>query len=348
MSQTAFAPDPIYMTPVVAASPRSDAAIQSSASAGALLRNCRAADIDEHTEQLLDWNLNYEQLDGGPFRGAFADIRAQGVQLFVESTSRRVRQRGHLPQGTVGVAMLLAGQGEMCINGQRGHTDTLVLVHGAELDFCTPVDCVLAGVVMDAGLLQDSLSGLPDVGERLPAGGLLALTPPAADLVPLQTLLRQVAQIAQEQPDRLGRAVLEPQWRDALTWHLTSAVAPALRAGELGSTGQHKRLVDEACAWMLARSDELPSLLALCQYLKVSPRKLGYCFQEVLGMSPARYFKVARLNAARRELSRSHPTESTVYDVAARWGFWHFGHFSTDYKQLFSELPSDTLRRHRS
>jgi AraC-like DNA-binding protein len=35
-----------------------------------------------------------------------------------------------------------------------------------------------------------------------------------------------------------------------------------------------------------------------------------------------------------------------VTDAATAWGFWHFGHFSQEYKKLFGELPSDTLRRY--
>jgi AraC-type DNA-binding domain-containing proteins len=64
-------------------------------------------------------------------------------------------------------------------------------------------------------------------------------------------------------------------------------------------------------------------------------------------MSPARYVKAVRLNAVRRELRSVRDPFISIYDVAARWGFWHFGHFSADYKRQFAELPSDTLRRAR-
>jgi AraC family ethanolamine operon transcriptional activator len=48
-----------------------------------------------------------------------------------------------------------------------------------------------------------------------------------------------------------------------------------------------------------------------------------------------------RLNAVRREL-RNGTADQTIGDVAARWGFWHMGHFSHDYKALFGETPSHT------
>lgn len=334
----------LTMTHVAAFLDRLGATTDAGEVSGAVLRNFQAVDIDEHTKQLLDWNLNYDQLDGGVFRGEFTDIRTDGMQVFVESTNRRVRQRGHLPPGTVGIATLLTGQGKMCINGLQGHNDTLVFVHATELDLCTPPDCVLAGVVIDVSLLDGGLTFVPGMREALDTGTLLAVTPPQATLAPLQSLLKDVAQAAREQPQWLGKVVLERHWRDALQWQLASALVPATSDDTKGQARANKRLVDEACEWMLIQVDEPPSMLSLCQQFGVSPRKLSYCFQDVLGMSPARYFKVARLNAVRRELRRAHPSETSVYDIAARWGFWHFGHFSADYKKFFSELPSDTLR----
>ena len=45
--------------------------------------------------------------------------------------------------------------------------------------------------------------------------------------------------------------------------------------------------------------------------------------------------------AVRRRLKSA----ASVTEAATEFGFWHFGHFSTDYKKQFAELPSETLRR---
>jgi hypothetical protein len=34
-----------------------------------------------------------------------------------------------------------------------------------------------------------------------------------------------------------------------------------------------------------------------------------------------------------------------VSAVANRWGFWHLGQLAADYRNLFDELPSETLAR---
>jgi AraC family ethanolamine operon transcriptional activator len=35
----------------------------------------------------------------------------------------------------------------------------------------------------------------------------------------------------------------------------------------------------------------------------------------------------------------------TIQDIASHWGFWHLSQFAQDYRQLFGELPSDTLHK---
>jgi AraC family ethanolamine operon transcriptional activator len=88
-------------------------------------------------------------------------------------------------------------------------------------------------------------------------------------------------------------------------------------------------------------------MLELCRRTGASRRKLSYSFQEVLGTSPAKYLRAARLNGVRRELKAASRSQLNVQDVASRWGFDHLSQFSQDYKHLFGELPSDTLKNSR-
>lgn len=83
----------------------------------------------------------------------------------------------------------------------------------------------------------------------------------------------------------------------------------------------------------------------LCAAISVPERTLRLCCQESLGMSPKKYLTLRRMNFARRTLLASVPGETSVTDVATSYGFWHFGRFSSVYRSLFNELPSDTLSK---
>ncbi|MBV8618535.1 MAG: helix-turn-helix domain-containing protein [Curvibacter sp.] len=312
-----------------------------------LVRSTESHDIDLHTQQLQNWDLRYEQLDCGRFEGAFSEVRWPGMQIFIERTTRRIRQRGMLPADACGAGILLEGQGPVCLNGQQSDRGTLIACDAAELDLCTPADCTLAGMVIDGPLLREATRRLSDLDALLQPGALLAMKPPEASLAPWRTLLTQSVQTVSRQPALMDDDGFRQRLQDDLLYSLISAMEGAHRAQRIYPCDRRKRIVDRACELILSRPDAPPTMLEVCDQVGASPRKLGYCFNEVLGLSPARYIKAVRLNAVRRELSHGEAAGCSVYDVAARWGFWHFGHFSADYKRQFAELPSETLRRGR-
>ena len=62
-------------------------------------------------------------------------------------------------------------------------------------------------------------------------------------------------------------------------------------------------------------------------------------------MGPVRYLWLRRMYLARRALLLATPQTATVTQTAMDHGFWELGRFSTQYRSLFGEPPSATLRR---
>jgi len=77
----------------------------------------------------------------------------------------------------------------------------------------------------------------------------------------------------------------------------------------------------------------------------MSIRTLQQAFADHLGISPLTFIKQARLRRIRHELLRASRWETTVTDIAVRWGFTHLSNFSSSYKKLFGESPSRTLKK---
>jgi AraC-like DNA-binding protein len=98
-----------------------------------------------------------------------------------------------------------------------------------------------------------------------------------------------------------------------------------------------------------AALDEYPDqalfIPEICKAIGVSRRTLQVCCEEQLGTNPKRYLLLRRMSLARQALRGSAPRETTVTEIATRYGFWQFGRFAGEYRSLFGELPSATLAR---
>lgn len=303
--------------------------------------------LDDHTEHLA-WPLNYDQLDRGCFEGTMLELRLPGLQLFRETTSRALRQRGGVQSGAIGIARMCHGEGSLHYQGREASNQLVICGLDQELDMRTPPDCTLAGMVVDTQLLSLSMP-LNDTAAPLEqpwvASSFVAESASHATLIDFVT--HSLALLGQR-PQLLDDERTMNTLRDHALLHIIDTLSQVEESGGPVAAATRQRVVAHACELMLSRPDEPPSLLDICRQVAVSPRKLGYCFQEVLGQSPQAFLRVLRLNAARRELARLDREGTSVYDVAARWGFWHFGRFSTDYKLHFGESPSQTLKRGRA
>ena len=76
----------------------------------------------------------------------------------------------------------------------------------------------------------------------------------------------------------------------------------------------------------------------------VSERTLRDAFQHYFGVGPVQYLNMRTLHQIRRALKTADPSRATVSDIATQFGVWHFGRLAQDYRFLFGELPSQTLR----
>jgi AraC-like DNA-binding protein len=107
------------------------------------------------------------------------------------------------------------------------------------------------------------------------------------------------------------------------------------------------RVVKRAQEFMHSRL-ELPVTLAdLCAHVGVSARSLQQTFAQCTGTSPMAFLRDLRLDAVRAALQQPAREERgpQVSEVAARYGFFHLGHFAEGYRKRFGETPSETRLR---
>jgi AraC family transcriptional regulator, ethanolamine operon transcriptional activator len=108
-----------------------------------------------------------------------------------------------------------------------------------------------------------------------------------------------------------------------------------------------KQIIRKAMDFVDQRAGEYVPVRELATAAGVSERTLRTAFREYFRIGPVRFLKLRTLHQARRALIDSDCSTTTVADIATRFGVWEFGRFAHDYRLLFGELPSETLRHLR-
>lgn len=103
--------------------------------------------------------------------------------------------------------------------------------------------------------------------------------------------------------------------------------------------------IKRARDYIHAHAHEKITLQDLSAHAGCSYRTLQTLFNKTLSMSPMAYLKSVRLEGVREALLDANSKESTVSDIAGRWGFVHMGRLAKSYKAQFGILPSETLHQ---
>jgi AraC family transcriptional regulator, ethanolamine operon transcriptional activator len=300
-------------------------------------------DADEQAACLTDWGQCYEQMSPGSFDGHFEAYRFDGIEVFREETNQVVQQYGKPQAGTMTLATLLdiSDEGRFC--GTPVSPDHYFFLRGGrEFHFRTPQRLTLAAVTVDMerfGAFCQRVGELPPPGACTDNG---LVRKGARD--ELGGVLSSLMQSLRHSPDMLRHDTLRRCLAEGLHSTLLGLCGPTENTGRDLTACTRQYVVNKARDYMREHVDEPITVSDLCAYIRVSRRTLQYSFQDVLGTNPARYLRNMRLNGARREIRRETDERAPVADIAARWGFWHPSRFSAEYKSLFGELPSATLK----
>jgi len=163
----------------------------------------------------------------------------------------------------------------------------------------------------------------------------------------LRSRAQRVVEVFRAQPDVAGHPVAGTTLPDELlSLYLRSARGMGLCESEDRCDFQDgASVVRLAEDWLRANPSPVVSIDHLCKALRYSQRSLYRAFQSELGISPARKLKLYCLSRPRHQLTSAEPKQTTVAEIGLRWGFWELGRFGREYRTMFGELPSETLRK---
>ena len=313
-----------------------------------IITHLRTKDADELAEFAQGWNQEYIQLKKGAFEWDTRIIQIDGFQFIEEFYGAPTLLRGNTPAETFAIGIPQV-YGEESLYGGNNISENCCLIgnFAGYLDLKSGNQTRLLIIVapIDHTLARAEQMQRPITRERLLSPAMML-----CDLEALRQLsdyLAELLTLAKNYPQRLtdnsqttsmANLILD----DALPLLLDVLISDSNFVPEKES--RRRKLGKRAEAFMRDHFFVPITLTDLCQGLKTNQRSLYYACQECFGLPPMQYLKILRLHGVRRALKSADPQTSKVTKIAGLYGFWHMGQFSTDYRIMFGESPSTTLR----
>ncbi len=221
-----------------------------------------------------------------------------------------------------------------------------IVVHcpGATNHLLTPGASRLAMISLSTDELAAEAMAI--TGREMAAPRHTYLTRPApALLARLRALHNAACGLARTDPEALSRPTTARALEHDLIHAMVACLTDHLSVDARRDGGSHARTMARFEDFLSARLLEPVYLAEICSAIGASERTLRTCCQERLGMGPIRYLWLRRMNLARRALLNVDQAPRTVTEIATEHGFWELGRFSVEYRALFGESPSESLRR---
>lgn len=260
------------------------------------------------------------------------------------SYSMPLLARGEMPGDKVTLGFVFKSEEPCLLNGQELSTpQPVLLTEGAEFHYRLPRGW--QGLSFELPREEAELAGLelPEEGVAWPAAEPQRSRSAGRELASIVERLRDVAL---RSPEIHDPAAYLRQIESHLLDFFSATLTNAPISGLARATGPVRRmqLVRRATDIMSARLGEPLRVGAICREIGCDWKTLERAFMTFNGVSPKQFLTMARLSTARRKLIGA-PPDATVTSVALSCGMHHLGRFSSDYRRVFGEFPSETLAR---
>ncbi len=289
-------------------------------------------------------NVSLTICSGGDFRAQLTWLKLQHLEVY-RCTERLARIAFvSFPPDRIFVSFRYGSGGCLVTNGHALAASEVVF-HGRG----EPAYQVVSKVCQ-WGLLSVSSEKLANVSKALRGRTLGApeigkyLVPARADAKRFRRIFAEACQLAESRRGLVENAEVER----AVEQEMLHALVDCLIADEVEGSGKL-----HAPATVMARFEEAvgnrmgekPDVSALCADVGIQERTLrSYC-AKFLGVGPAKYMMLRRLNRVRLALQNSTPSTSSIAEIARAHQFSELGRFAAIYRSVFDELPSVTLGR---
>lgn len=298
------------------------------------------SDVERLHDLAAGWMEQSFQLGRGPFEGSLHFAQTARMQFATKDWRPGLLVRGSAPKGAAVLGFPLVDSAAARIRGVTlASHDFGYVTRGEEIDFraATPFKVFLIA------MLEEELEAYAEVVIGRPMQSVARGNPRFFGGRSVQERQCDVARLGLDTMYRNAEKLADPLVAGWVENRILDSLLSGLPGDEHPSpAGGMAALARRAEDYLLTNLQAPLTIRDLCQAVGASERTLHLAFRMHLGTTPKVHLKVLRLNAVRRDLRAAAPGQG-VMDVAMRWGFFHAGWLSQDYRRMFGESPSRTL-----
>lgn len=303
-----------------------------------------ACDPVLYEQMVRPWDLCHTPREHGKFGYRMRYLRMPGITLYRETFDLRCGIQGLSPVDTFvfsvparvdssstywGSSLNTSGMPAMLSGGldiklERGHDHLVILIDSSLMRSNLPEEMVASLEVAAAA-------------HRLPAS--------RENIRYLESWFDCLIDRAIQMPEMLHHPAVSQSVEEDIFRQLANAVSTSLEPTSRPACSLRRKGLDRALEYLREADVENQSIPEISRIAGVSQRTLEYAFRDAFGLTPLGFLKLRRMHRARRDLLLTCPETATVMAVACRHGFYHPTRFAKNYRQLFGEQPSITLKR---
>lgn len=287
------------------------------------------ADASLQESALSGWTQRYNQINSGTYSGSVDTLALPGVSIVRERVNLATAQQIVSPFGTVVFVSSLSSTADWRVNAtRRGAHIVSVYRGGTEVTAVAPDHSDVLIVTLEASRLGLDPEAIPSVRH----------VPGTSQTEATKQWLASLLAIYEG-----GHA--PPELSGVLPGLVIDRMRAVCEYAQRGGTGPatSSRAVYDVYRRALRAVEDLDrepvSVVELAFELGVTPVGLREAFIATIGVTPGTWLRQHRLDGARRDLARCG--DSTISEIAMKWGFWHLGRFSAYYAQRYGQSPSD-------
>ncbi|MCB1674930.1 MAG: helix-turn-helix domain-containing protein [Halioglobus sp.] len=304
----------------------------------------------------LRYTINQTDMEHWVLPGGSLNVEVDSLYLDNASLQRgrygmAVQVKGAWPKGQVCVGLVLDAPDTATINGCLCPARSVQLYsEGSEISYRAPAGSTWLAFCAEREYFQQIAAELYGELLPIPATGMITVRPEETSGLQIAAAINGTLEIAgsMNQLPEIDQVMQTSE--EAILREVLCAIHTDRRnvdRAESRSASRRRTLMSRAEDYLLASKSDPFDLRAFARSVGTSERMLEYHFKHIYGVTPLAWMRSMKLNAIRDELKRHRVGGERISDIALRWGFTHFGRFSSDYRQLFGESPRDTQTRCR-